>query len=527
MITTIVHIYVEYNNTEKSVIAEIQTFQKALYPSMTSMLWNADTTSLQNLINGTLHATGIVGVSIFTPDLGRIDAGETLKNIPVAAKEGIYYHEDGNFFWYSFPFKGVDMKGDISFLGTGAIFSKKSEIFRQVRPSVYMILINAILKSFALWIIFLWQGKRVISKPLGELTNALSALDFNNIKHKTLNIKSSSKDEIQFLVTSYETMIDNLAQAKDEIDDLTKNLEDKVQQRTKQLNQVNKQIIEKNSKLEEKNNQIKQMQKVAIDQAHKAGMAEMSTGILHEIGNMVNSLSISLEQVGSHNSELKQLQTKLEKAVPLLQDENAPKEKVIDYLTKLSELFQTLHTSILKEVSFLMTRSDLIKQAVTTQQSYARNRHMSERISLDLVVKECISLQQSSLKKHNITIKMHYGNVPPLDLQKNKLMHIIMNLLRNSTEALDEVKDRDRIITVGTEVPKDPDVKGRIFVQDNGPGISDQNTVKIFEYGFTTKNTGHGFGMHFCANAMKELNGNIAIDQSYEGPGVRFIMEFY
>jgi signal transduction histidine kinase len=91
-----------------------------------------------------------------------------------------------------------------------------------------------------------------------------------------------------------------------------------------------------------------------------------------------------------------------------------------------------------------------------------------------------------------------------------KLLHIIVNLIKNSIESVLATHDTNKIITVRTE--KHDETHIAIQIIDNGVGVPEENLEKIFSFGFTTKKTGHGFGMHTSANFTTEVGGKLVAE---------------
>ncbi|HEX5747505.1 MAG TPA: ATP-binding protein [Archangium sp.] len=65
----------------------------------------------------------------------------------------------------------------------------------------------------------------------------------------------------------------------------------------------------------------------------------------------------------------------------------------------------------------------------------------------------------------------------------------------------------------------------RIQVHDNGMGIAPEMLTRIFQYGFTTREEGHGFGLHSSALAAQELGGSLTVHSEGPGHGATFTLE--
>jgi signal transduction histidine kinase len=284
-------------------------------------------------------------------------------------------------------------------------------------------------------------------------------------------------------------------------------------------------------KIEERSLELKKVQKIALQNAHSLGMAEISNGILHNIGNIVNSANISISEISSvltdskmvgflkANDLLKNNKNNLE--FYLTQD---PSGKLLpQYFLHIGEVISRELEKVNLETQNLAKKIHLIKDVVITQQSYARGDILNEEIHMAKLLEEIISMQNSSFSRHSIQIVRKFQEIPTVQSQKIKVSHILLNLLKNAKEAMDSTDASKRILTVETEYDEK---NGLVLVKvsDTGEGILPENLNKIFNHGFTTKKKGHGFGLHFCANAMKEMGGSLTVQNNTTG--VTFVLGF-
>ena len=109
-----------------------------------------------------------------------------------------------------------------------------------------------------------------------------------------------------------------------------------------------------------------------------------------------------------------------------------------------------------------------------------------------------------------------------MNLEKHKILQILVNLLRNAKHACQESDRADKRLTVRVI---NGDGRVRISVIDNGIGIPPENLIRIFSHGFTTKKDGHGFGLHSGALAAKEMDGSLTVHSDGPGQGSTFTLE--
>jgi len=261
-----------------------------------------------------------------------------------------------------------------------------------------------------------------------------------------------------------------------------------------------------------------------------AGMAEVATGILHNVGNVLNSVNVSANCIAEalRKSKIPQLS----KAAGLIKDNNEtlvdflvsdPKGKLLPrYIIDLSAHLATEHVGLLQKMEQLKTHLDHVKQIVAMQQNYAKIGGVKETVNLSEVVDDAIRLNSGGLSRSRIEVVREYDPSATASLDKHKVLQILVNLVRNAEHACAQsVKDRKQVtVRVSNEGERI-----KISVEDNGIGIPSENMVRIFKHGFTTKKDGHGFGLHSCAITAKELGGTLKAHSDGDGLGAVFTLD--
>jgi signal transduction histidine kinase len=139
------------------------------------------------------------------------------------------------------------------------------------------------------------------------------------------------------------------------------------------------------------------------------------------------------------------------------------------------------------------------------------------------LVEDALNMNGASLNHHHIELVRQYSNTPAINVDKHKVLQILVNMIRNAKHACDETKRTDKRLTVAVGLADDRRV--RISVIDNGIGISAENQPRIFNHGFTTRRDGHGFGLHSGALAAKEMGGCMTMHSDGMGLGATFTLE--
>ena len=136
---------------------------------------------------------------------------------------------------------------------------------------------------------------------------------------------------------------------------------------------------------------------------------------------------------------------------------------------------------------------------------------------------DALQINSAGLSRHGVQVVREYSDVPPATVDKHRVLQILVNLVNNAKYALDESGREDKRLTAGISVHGDNRLK--ISVGDNGVGIPPENLTKIFSHGFTTRKSGHGFGLHSGANAAKEMGGELSAQSEGVGKGATFTLD--
>jgi PAS domain S-box-containing protein len=276
--------------------------------------------------------------------------------------------------------------------------------------------------------------------------------------------------------------------------------------------------------------ELEQAHRQLLDVSRQAGMAEVATGVLHNVGNVLNSVNVSATLVADHFKQSKV--TKLGRAVALMREHAAdlgtyltvdPKGKQVPiYLGDLAGHMAAEEARALQEVESLRQNIEHIKDIVAMQQSYAKVSGVAEIIKATDLVDDSLRMNAAALARHDIKVAREFEELPPISVEKHKVLQILVNLIRNAKYACDESGQAQKQITV--RVSRLPQVV-RIAISDNGVGIPPENLTRIFAHGFTTKKTGHGFGLHSGALAAKEMGGSLQAQSDGVGCGATFTLD--
>nr|WP_319393558.1 ATP-binding protein [uncultured Desulfobacter sp.] len=302
------------------------------------------------------------------------------------------------------------------------------------------------------------------------------------------------------------------------------NLEVQVQQRTRELEH---QIEAKEQALSD----LSVAQASLVDASRQAGMAEVATGVLHNVGNVLNSVNVSAtlildtlgeSRAGNVSKIAGMMDIPPEDLVRFLTRD--PKgTQIPKYLVSLGKALADEHDRLFSETKELAGRIEHIKEIVAMQQNYGRVSGISETISPEKLMEDALMLNQGALVRHNIVVEKNYEALPELVVDKHKVLQILLNFINNAKYACSDSDKTEKIITLG--IYKGQHNTVCLSVADNGVGIESENLNRIFQHGFTTRKTGHGFGLHSGALAAKEMGGRLWVESEGLGHGAVFTVE--
>jgi PAS domain S-box-containing protein len=277
--------------------------------------------------------------------------------------------------------------------------------------------------------------------------------------------------------------------------------------------------------------ELELLNKRLLETSRFAGMAEVATAVLHNVGNVLNSVNVSSTLIcnqvrNSRNSRLRDVILLLNKHSGDLADflTNDPKGKIIpSYLNNLSEQLGDEQQDLLKELELLVKNIEHIKEIVAMQQDYARVSGIIETLSVRDLVEDALQMHTAALARHGVLVVREYQDIPLISMDKHKVLQILVNLIRNAKYAMDSAAKRNKRLTISILLNAENMVQ--LSITDNGIGIPEQNLTRIFSHGFTTKRDGHGFGLHSGANAAREMGGRLYARSDGPGTGATFVLE--
>jgi len=356
-------------------------------------------------------------------------------------------------------------------------------ISQQGERSVQAALLSSVATAILILLVLLRVLQTTVIQPLSQLTD--TAVEIGKTDDVSLRIAMERTDEIGTLSDEFDAMMAKLQKSRAEL----------------------------------------------VETARLAGMSEVATGVLHNVGNVLNSVNVSTNLVANRVEGLSV--EDLEHMLAVLEEheddlahfvsEDPRGKHFLPFLRELQEEFQQQKTSIRSELASLREGIHHIIDLVRSQQSYAGRAGVQEPVSLAAQLDAALSITaQSYAPEARIEIEREYEELPKVVIDRQKLLEVLVNLMQNARQSLDE--RGPEVKRIALRCRRDGD-RVRLEVGDNGLGIDPEDLTRVFGHGFTTRADGHGFGLHISANAATEMGGRLWAESPGRGLGATFILE--
>lgn len=381
--------------------------------------------------------------------------------------------------------------------------------------------ISGILFSIIVWFLL----RILVLKRLEFLNKAIK--DIGGKKDFARQIEMKEKDELASLAAQFNNLMHTINVSHEQL-----------KRQVREITLSEKKLEAANTKLVLEIHERKQMQ-LKVDSLHKklilaarrAGMADIASGVLHNVGNILNNVttSVGVTKEMIENSHVKNLtnlakilEENRENLVTFLSTDSQG-EKILNYINLLAKTLMDENKNVDNEICQLEKYISHIKDVVTMQQSMSSVIGMNESLKVSDVIEDAIMLNKTISENKNIEFTYDIQLTENVKLDRVKLLHILVNLIKNAIESLLETDNTNKHIWIS--VFKKDDTYFTIEVKDNGGGITPDNLIQIFNYGFTTKATGSGIGLHTSSSFIQEMDGKLYAKSNDPEPGATFIIE--
>lgn len=386
-----------------------------------------------------------------------------------------------------------------------------------------------LITSLGLAILMSSRLAKVVSVPISRL--AETAKQISGDHDYSVRVEKQADDEIGCLYEEFNHMLGQIEIGQEALRQARDELEVRVQERTRQLTEAVDELRHENAERRRAEENLKSLQKEHITAAHRMGMAEVATSVLHNVGNVLNSVNVSISLIGDrlkqsgaadfcrvveivrqHRDDFRQFVTEDERG-----------RHLPNFLIELGEQIAAEEETLQQEIAHLTNNLDHIKDIISVQQSHARISGLVEEVDMAALIEDAIRINLASAERHFIQIERDFEELPPISVEKQKVLQILVNVISNAKYALISKVGEHKTIRV--RLARGDSDCIRIELTDNGVGISPENLTRIFSHGFTTRREGHGFGLHSAALAAEDMDGTLTARSDGVGCGATFVLE--
>ncbi len=322
--------------------------------------------------------------------------------------------------------------------------------------------------------------------------------------------------------------VKEICQRRADLEITNSEIEERILQRTQELDDsqksLQKELVERQRTQKEREQLFTELAKFS----RMAGMAEVSTGILHNVGNVLNSVNVSAN-IAIDRLRASRVPTLVKAADVISTQRNLPEFLSDDprgknfprLLKELSANLSLERDSQLDELLSLVKNIDHITDIVCMQQSFSQIRGNMEQLDLLELVEDALKIDDAAFVRHNVSVTRNFDKLPLIQTERHSVMQILFNLIKNAKQSINDSQQVDKRLTLTVTCDEDA---VSVQVRDNGKGIEPENLSKVFTHGFTTKQEGHGFGLHSCALAAQRLCGSLSVHSEGIGLGATFTL---
>jgi sensor histidine kinase regulating citrate/malate metabolism len=306
-------------------------------------------------------------------------------------------------------------------------------------------------------------------------------------------------------------------------------------------------ILEKNQELETTNTSLhvemserkkaqaerEELHQQLVQASRRAGMADVASSVLHNVGNVLNSINVSTDtllktlkkpMVGDVCRIASMFHENQHNLQAFLTED--PKGKQIpSYLGIVAESLSGSHQTIQSEIDSLVKKVDHIKQVIMSQQDIAHAGSIREATTVEDLMEQGLLMGMPEPEKYGIRVVREYAHVPAIMTDRHHVLQILVNVITNAKNAMVEYPANSHCLTVRILLPTDRTGSVRLEVTDTGGGIKAENLSRLFAQGFTTRKAGHGLGLHSASISAKNLGGALQARSEGEGRGATFMLD--
>ncbi|WNO10026.1 ATP-binding protein [Teredinibacter sp. KSP-S5-2] len=509
IVVTTAQLLAEYSHVKKGIFVELVGLEQTFKHSIAESVWTFDSIQLSSTLKGMNEIDFVVGVKIvdtrgqILASIGTYDNNADNTHLLSKIPEQNIKHKktqtnSGSKVLYEYTFPIIHDKNNLSqnqYIGYGHIYSDNDTVMERVKYGFILIIINSVIKTLALWLIFLYFTRNILAVPLRELAERTRDLTPSNVKKETDD--NHYGDELECLAITFDNMREAILEKINIIETHNQTLEDRVNQRTADLLKLNEDL---SNTLEE----LKSTQEKLIQSEKLSALGSLVAGISHELNTPVGN---GLTAITFLNSATQSIQDKMKKGIT--------KTELDSYLNEMKEGAEIVETSLNRASSLISSFKQLSIDRVTSQR---------RTFMIDEVIHDIKRAFMPQLREHGIQLDVHLPYPIELDSYPGPLGEVIDSLIQNSIAHGFKEKESG-VIKISIH-----ESAGKVFIdfKDDGIGIEEKNIGKVFDPFFTTTlgQGNNGLGLHIIHNIVTGPLGGSIIIESEPGVHTTIHMEF-
>ncbi len=558
VVTGVVLLFYNISNLRSSTVEQLQLQARMLGFNSTGALAFQDAEAATQLLSSLRTFPSVESAWLYD------EQGTVLATYPADLKDRVSlsglpheFHSDG-YLLIRHPVRDQGTK-----VGDLVLRSNLDGFYSGVRDNA-LLLAGVMLFSLCLSVFLSLRIQTAISEPIAKLVRVARKVTEQDYSAR---VQWNSPNEFGRLCTTFDQMLDVIERSEEELQTANLKLEDRVERRTAQLTEeiqerqkvlveleaANKAAEAANAEIEDRvrlrtkqlesaRNQLEkefeEHRKTQIEReelyvelanaSRQAGMAEVATGVLHNAGNVLNSVNVSANLLTERASNNRV--GSLVKAADVIAEHE---HDLATFLTEdkrgkhfsrlLKELAANLASERDEQINELRELTDNlahVKEIINMQQAFASVRGTTESVDLRAIIDDALKINDTALFRHSVDVVCEFDDIPATVVtERHKILQILVNLITNAKQAFTDLPRENRQITIRVQTVGE---QVEIQICDNGVGISEENIARIFTHGFTTKAEGHGFGLHSCALSAQELGGTLSVKSAGHHQGATF-----
>lgn len=491
IVVTGAHMRFEYVQTRDNIIADLKVFQTTFQPILSQTVWSINRDALRKTVEGIAQAPAIAGVRILPNGLDEIAVGDIVDQ---QGKERV------GVFGHSFPIIYKHPDGREEVLGKGVFYSSNAIVFERVKFGFAIILINALIKTAALWLIFSWLSNRLLRRPLATLTDAVQDIRFDELERHRIDLGARGRDELDQLATAFNGLLDKLQLARAELVEANRTLEHKVQSRTSKLELALKSQQAASEQLEHTLDNLRTTQKQLVHAEKMSSLGQLVAGVAHELNTPIGNARVTASILENEARQLRQAvetgELRRSALISYLDSAVAMSELVLRSCTRASDLIASF------------------KQVAVDQTSERRRVFNLAELFDDIV-----AAMRPSFRNKPWRVEQAIPGDIECDSYPGPLGQVISNLVQNAVFHAFEGR-AEGTLNLSARISGDKVVM--LFV-DDGKGMDETVLKHIFEPFFTTRmgQGGSGLGLSIAHNIVTNVLGGTMQADSLPDRGTR------